>query len=343
MKIDCLKIIEAAYAPAASEAAWLASILVAFEPLARGLGVMAGIVEFGEAAPRVGDWVAHGPVPEALPADFTGMYSRLAQGYPGVLRALLSPNPSVVCWATERASSCIPEALRRSAPGPLARAGCLDALGILSAEPTGPSLLVNVPYSEEVAVPARTLHQLTRATAHLCSAMRLRRRALAGGVTGSPDGMARDVEAVLDPSGRLLHAQGRAEGRAARTSLTEAVRRVERARGRLRHTDPEEALSTWSALFDGRWSVIERCESDGRRLMLARRNRPGERDPRALTQGERDVLTCVARGHSNKYIAYLLGLATSTVSSRLESALRKLSVSSRREAIAMLGGGAAPA
>ena len=54
-------------------------------------------------------------------------------------------------------------------------------------------------------------------------------------------------------------------------------------------------------------------------------------------QGERDVLACVARGHSNKYTAYLLGLATSTVSTRLESALRKLGLTSRREAIETRG------
>jgi DNA-binding NarL/FixJ family response regulator len=113
---------------------------------------------------------------------------------------------------------------------------------------------------------------------------------------------------------------------------------VERARGRLRHADPEEALDIWLALFDGRWSVVEHVESDGRRYLLARRNAPGARDPMAVTQGERDVLACIARGHSNKYTAYLLGLATSTVSTRLESALRKLGLSSRREAIKMLAG-----
>lgn len=151
------------------------------------------------------------------------------------------------------------------------------------------------------------------------------------------------VEAVLDPSGKVHHAQGGAEGKGARASLTGIVRRVEHARGRLRHTDPDEALGIWQALFDGRWSVVERSESDGKRFLLARRNPPGERDPKALTQGERDALACAARGHSNKYIGYLLGVATSTVSSRLESAERKLGVSSRREVMEMLGGGAASA
>jgi len=338
VKIDCMSIIEAGYTPAVSEEAWIASVLEPFDPLARGMGVMAGIVDFGEAHPKVGNWLPRGPVPTELSTGWTKMYTFLAQQYPDALRALLCPVPSVVCWAADR-RALIPDEARPTTWGFLKGSGMKDSLGILSAEPSGPSLLVVVPYSEDVAVPPRTIRQLARATAHLCSAMRLRLRASATGAAGAADDLAPDVEAVLDPSGKVHHARGGAEGKGARASLAEIVRRVERARGRLRHTDPEEALAIWLALFDGRWSVVERTESDGRRFLLARRNLPGESDPKALTQGERDALACAGRGHSNKYIGYLLGVATSTVSSRLESALRKLGLTSRREAIEMLGGG----
>jgi DNA-binding CsgD family transcriptional regulator len=335
VKIDCLRIIEAGYAPAGSERAWIAAVLEPFEPLARGMGVLAGIVDFGDASPRVGDWIPRGAVSSGLPTGWTRMYDFLAKQHPEVLRALLSPVPSVVCWGQERAA-CIPGALLPTVMGFLKGQGMTDALGILAAEPSGPSLLVSVPYAERLPVPPRTVRQLARATAHLCSAMRLRRRA-AGGTASAAD-LDADVEAVLAPSGKVLHARGGAAGEAARASLGETVRRIEHARGRLRHTDPEEALTIWRALFDGRWSVIERTESDGKRFMLARLNPPGPPDPKALTQGERDVLACVARGHSNKYAGYLLGVATSTVSTRLESALRKLGVPSRRLAIELLGG-----
>ena len=338
MKIDCMSIIEAGYTPAASEQDWMATVLEPFEPLARGMGAMAGIVDFRDAHPKVGNWVSRGPVPTQLSTGWPKMYSFLAQKHPDTLRALLCPIPSVVCWATERAT-LVPAAVVPDIIGFLKGSGMKDSLGILSAEPSGPSLLVVVPYSEDVAVPPRTIRQIARATAHLCSAMRLRRRASATGAAVAADDLAPDVEAVLDPSGKVHHARGGAEGKGARASLAEIVRRVEHARGRLRHTDPEEALAIWLALFDGRWSVVERTESDGRRFLLARRNLPGEADPKALTQGERDALACAGRGHSNKYIGYLLGVATSTVSSRLESALRKLGLTSRREAIEMLAGG----
>lgn len=72
----------------------------------------------------------------------------------------------------------------------------------------------------------------------------------------------------------------------------------------LRRTSPEEALDLWQALFEGRWSIVEQVESDGKRVILARRNEPGVSDPRSLTPGERDVLAYAALGHSNKYVAF---------------------------------------
>ncbi len=336
MKVDAIRIIEAGYAHAPTDEQWLSPIVEAFEPVTRGMSAMAGIVDFAEDGARVGNWVGRDRMPGWLPPAWQGMYAYLGEHHPEALRSILSPNPSVVCWSSER-SACIPPAALPAIRGlfrewPVFK----DCLGVLSAEPTGPSLLVSVPYQDDVEIAPRIRWQLARATAHLCAAIRLRRRASTE--PARPDGLAPDVEAVLDPAGRVHDAQGGAESRDARASLGDIVRRVERARGRLRHADPEEALDIWLALFDGRWSVVEHVESDGRRFLLARRNAPGARDPMAVTQGERDVLACVARGHSNKYTAYLLGVATSTVATRLESALRKLGLSSRREAIEMLGG-----
>jgi DNA-binding CsgD family transcriptional regulator len=90
---------------------------------------------------------------------------------------------------------------------------------------------------------------------------------------------------------------------------------------------------------DGTWSLVDHVESDGRRWVLARRNAPGARDPKALSPRERDVLALAALGHSNKYVGYLLGLAPSTVAGHLAAAQRKLRLRSRSELIAMFGAG----
>jgi DNA-binding CsgD family transcriptional regulator len=156
-------------------------------------------------------------------------------------------------------------------------------------------------------IPARTTWQLARAADHLRTALRLRRE------TAAPQ--------AGDPGAR-------------RTGL--AFRGAERSRDGLRHGAPGEAEAIWQALYDGRWSVVDRIDSAGRHALLVRRNEPGRRDPRAITAGERDVLAGAARGQSNKYIGFRLGIAPSSVSSRLDSALRKLGLASRREAIGML-------
>jgi DNA-binding CsgD family transcriptional regulator len=88
-------------------------------------------------------------------------------------------------------------------------------------------------------------------------------------------------------------------------------------------TDPGAA---WSALASGSWSLVDVFETDGRCVVVARRNAADATDPRALTQRERAVAERVARGSSGKEIAYELGLRTPTVSQLLHNAVRKLRV-----------------
>jgi len=80
-----------------------------------------------------------------------------------------------------------------------------------------------------------------------------------------------------------------------------------------------------------RWSLVDRFDSDGRRFLVARRNEPDVRDPRALSPRERQVAAFAALGHSNKLIAYTLGLSASTIATHLAAAMRKLAVRSRVE------------
>ena len=124
-----------------------------------------------------------------------------------------------------------------------------------------------------------------------------------------------------------------AQPRQVRRSLADAVRRMDRARGALRRADPEEALGLWRGLVDGTWSLVDHCDSDGKRYVLARRNEPGVRDPKALTQRERSVAAFAAMGHQDKFIGYLLGISAGTVSEHLQSARRKLGLTSRAELI----------
>jgi DNA-binding CsgD family transcriptional regulator len=138
------------------------------------------------------------------------------------------------------------------------------------------------------------------------------------------------TEAVLAPNGRVLHATGAAVHK--RQSLAEAVVAMDRAR--LRRVPEDEALRLWNALVDGRWSIVEVVERDGKRLLLARPNGiDASPDLLSLTELERDVAWLISMGHSYKYIAYELGISPSMVVRRLSTAMQKLRIRSRHDLI----------
>jgi DNA-binding NarL/FixJ family response regulator len=110
--------------------------------------------------------------------------------------------------------------------------------------------------------------------------------------------------------------------------LRSAARALDRARGSLRRRDPEQAVAIWEALVAGRWSLVDHFDSDGRRFVLAHRNDADVPDARGFTDRERQVLAYAALGHSNKVIAYELGLSTSTVAYHLTRARAKLQLRS---------------
>jgi DNA-binding CsgD family transcriptional regulator len=159
--------------------------------------------------------------------------------------------------------------------------------------------------------------------AHLGAALRLRAAA-------APRADDDATEAVLAPNGRVLHATGAAVHK--RQSLAEAVVAMDRAR--LRRVPEDEALRLWNALVDGRWSIVEVVERDGKRLLLARPNGiDASPDLLSLTELERDVAWLISMGHSYKYIAYELGISPSMVVRRLSTAMQKLRIRSRHDLI----------
>jgi DNA-binding NarL/FixJ family response regulator len=64
--------------------------------------------------------------------------------------------------------------------------------------------------------------------------------------------------------------------------------------------------------------------------MRARKTEPEPREP--LTEREREVLTLVAKGHSNKEIAALLDITERTARTHVSNILGKLDLASRTQA-----------
>lgn len=214
----------------------------------------------------------------------------------------------------------------------VSEAGALPPMwALIAANPTGPAVVVAFPAKATDPVrfdqpfhPRSASKLLGQVGAHLSAALRLRAHLA-------------PPEAVLTPTGKVLHLEAPAQTSAGRGALIEAVLASERARGRLRRVAPDEAVETWNALVAGQWTILETIERDGKRLLLAQRNRAGRATARQLSPLEAEVAFHIALGHSNKYVAYELGLPLSTVIARVRSAYRKLGVTNRAGLVKALG------
>jgi DNA-binding CsgD family transcriptional regulator len=203
----------------------------------------------------------------------------------------------------------------------LDRHGIDDIVGVNGLDPTRRGCMLAL-VDRRRDYSRRTAQLWHRLAAHVSAGNRLR---TTFATLASPESdPTSHAEAVLAPSGRVEHATGAAEPRTAREALREALVRIDAARSE--RDDANRSAELWQGLVAGRWSLVEHFERDGRRYYLAHKNDPELAPDRALTQRECQVVGYAELGHSNKLIGYALGLSTSSVSTLLTRARRKLGV-----------------
>jgi DNA-binding NarL/FixJ family response regulator len=329
-KVDWIGLAERAYALEPSEEAWLRGVAEKIHGhLGNDFGTSAGIWEHGD---------------DRSPTHLFSVYPdgsdhpRMTFGARVALAVLWPEDWLRALWRTDLVCTSGLEALgeegyrgyrrydeRWSAQRVLERTGISwadwgirDARRVLAVTPGGPRVLVLAPLRRAARTEPALRAHWARAMVHVAAGLRMRRRLARARAED-------DGDAVLTLDGRLHHAEGEAKEPALADALREAAVRIDRARGKLRREDPEGALAMWQGLVEGRWSLLDRFERDGRHYLVARRNDPGFADPRALTKQERVVLGYAAVGWANKEIAYALGVAPSTVGTLLSRAMRKLS------------------
>jgi DNA-binding CsgD family transcriptional regulator len=205
--------------------------------------------------------------------------------------------------------------------------GVPDVVGAIGLDPGGGGVALSWLRREPGPMKRDVRQTLLRIAAHVASAARLRERS-----TSRVDG-----DAVISADGRVVHAERDARDADQRTALREAALRMDRARMRRRSEDLVDPAAMWMALVEGRWTLVERFDSDGRRVLIARRNDPTTRADLALTEREKKVVALVAAGHPLKLAAYELGLGTSTVCEALQRAMTKMGVTSRAALVEMHG------
>jgi DNA-binding CsgD family transcriptional regulator len=205
----------------------------------------------------------------------------------------------------------------------LRRAGIWDTLGMKILDECGCGVFVGIAMPEMPADPGSVQRAWTQIGAHIASSFRLRR------MLRQSEGLLEPAEVIFEPGGAPRHVEPDTEPEL--PVLQEAVERMQQVR-----SGGEAGLDLWQALTDGRWSLVDTFDTDGKRFVVAVRNDPRWPDPRRLAAEERQVAIAAANGHANKMIAYQLGVPESTVSTRLSSAMRKLGCRSRVELIRLV-------
>ncbi|HTA93186.1 MAG TPA: LuxR C-terminal-related transcriptional regulator [Polyangiaceae bacterium] len=167
-----------------------------------------------------------------------------------------------------------------------------------------------------------------RLSVHLGAAFRCRRR-----LARSPSKRVTvGAEAVLDPSGRVLHAEGAA--RVEHRELASRAAAIDSARSRDKRAEGRGALDSWRPLNSARWTLVDSYEEGGRRYIVARENQVEARRFGDLTDRERQIVVHASLGMTNKQIAYTLGISDATVRVLMARAAKRFGVRTRKELLA---------
>jgi DNA-binding CsgD family transcriptional regulator len=205
-----------------------------------------------------------------------------------------------------------------------------DALMVNGIDETRQGLALYMFNDRPVRLSVNTRLAFERFAVHLANAYRLQRR-----LARSAQPPTQSADAVFGVHGRLEYVASQlpADGL---EQLQNALQRREWSLGSARREQPQRALSVWNALVNGRWSLIDHFDSDGKRYILAQENAVRSVAPSELSSRERQTARLAALGRSNKIIAYELGLAHSTVRVLLARAASKLGAQTRDQLVAAM-------
>lgn len=325
-----IDLVEAAYNLDVDADRWLPHVMDAGLPLLdQGLGV--GALSF--LRPLDGSKVViHQHYAAAGPEDFAERNMRFtSEGSAEVSQAMTKPGMAVTL--TEVAGE---EYLEDVARWRKYFDYSQDAFGLTAVDPNGQGVFIIAPLSEVTSLRPSARLRWQMVGAHIAAGHRLRiavERAVDRGESELPH----QAEAMIDANSfRVSDAAGQGQSKSTANVIREAAVRIDRARGKLRKNDPEEALAIWRGLSQGRWTLVDWFDTDGRRYALAVPNPPDLRDPRGLTERENQVVAYATLGDSHKLIAYRLGLSRSTVTKALRSAMRKLGVKTQAQLVAKM-------
>jgi DNA-binding CsgD family transcriptional regulator len=318
---DTVRVLEATYRVEQPEEAWLKGVLEAVTPV---LGTAGGVSAFFLDLSCADEFRASGYVGNGIFAGESARqrFAAWERGLPTALKRgcyLVGP-------CNYASTHPLIGEMIAAMPNIAETVGAPEMFGVNAVDATGLGLTLQSAQPLRVPAPTAGVAGWARVAAHLAAGLRLLRRLRAQGPAESP-------AAVLSPSGRVEHAEGDARNREAREILRHAAVGIDRARTRGARLDESEVTRLWRALIRGRWTLVDEFERGGRRYFVAHNNSPQPSQPSPLSDREAQVTSLAALGHSNKLIAYELGISSSSVATCLARAAAKLGVGSRLELI----------
>lgn len=203
--------------------------------------------------------------------------------------------------------------------------GMADMLAVWAHTGIGSGLKICRAFPASVTPTAMERKRWPLVASHLGAALRLR------SVTCNLSFDDSQIEAILDPGGKVHDAREGATKISVRENLRKKVRQIEQLRTRAGRCNPDTAMNNWESLIQGRWSLVDRFDTDQRRFVVAIKNDPAHPDPRGLSVQERQIVEYVGLGRSSKEISYILGISSSAITNCTARAQEKLGLSSRTE------------
>lgn len=141
------------------------------------------------------------------------------------------------------------------------------------------------------------------------------------------------VEGIFLSNGKNIDAKGLGKDSVVQENLRQTIKRIESTRAKSSSINTDDALDAWQGLIEGRWSLVDRFDSDGKRFIVAIKNNLSHLDPRGLSQREREVAEYLGMGKSIKEIAYTLGISLSAVTNCIPRIQQELGITSLTELV----------
>lgn len=207
--------------------------------------------------------------------------------------------------------------------------GIIDAAGLIVPHPESQSFIFITSRQREIsAVPDQGRERWVDLKNHVAAIYDLRHR-LQGGHFDETNAVWFDTAANCIEAGPAIHGD-------VRERLRHAIATREAARTATTSSKRIALEKYWSNVLSGKWAILDRFDSDGRRYVIALPvSKYGDR-LRGLSEREREVLNLLGDGLSNKAIAYELNISETAVSSHLNTIYRKLGIGDRSAAVQLV-------